>query len=193
MSGAGERREFFRLRDRLEIEFRAVDHTEFLRLERIVKYNPTQMFMQPHKEGIKKSNPSAGSDGEAIISYLVMLDRKLSVITDLLTKSSVDDLYTKRYVDMEISGSGLSFVSDVPLPENGYAEFRLMLPLFPYPKIPVLCRIVRSVKREENCHVDWEIACKFLAINDSDRDLLIQYIFGREREQIRSGKGLEDR
>jgi len=110
-----------------------------------------------------------------------------------LTKTGVDDLYTKRYLEIEISGSGLSFVSDVPLPENGYVEFRLMLPVFPYPKIPVLCRVVRSVKREENSPMDWEIACKFLAINDSDRDLLIQYIFGREREQIRSGKGLEDR
>ncbi len=193
MTAAGERREFFRIRDRLEIEFRAVDHVEFLRLERIVKYNPTQVFMQPQKDKTKKSNLSAGSDGEALISFLAMLDRKLSIITDLLTKSSVDDLYTRRYVDMEISGSGLSFVSDVPLPENGFAEFRLMLPLFPYPKIPVLCRVVRNLKREEDSHVDWEIACKFLAINDSDRDLLIQYIFGREREQIRSGKGLGDR
>ncbi len=193
MNGAGERREFFRLRDRLEIEFRAVDHAEFLRLEHIVKYNPTQVFMHPQNDKTKKNKSSDGSNGEALISFLTVLDRKLSVIVDLLTKSSVDDLYTRRYVELEISGSGLSFVSDVPLPENGYAEFRLMLPLFPYPKIPVLCRIVRSVKREENSQVDWEIACKFLAINDSDRDLLIQYIFGREREQIRSGKGLEDR
>jgi hypothetical protein len=193
MNGASERREFFRLRDRLEIEFRAVDHAEFLRLEHIVKYNPTQVFMHPQNDKTKKNKSSDGSNGEALISFLAVLDRKLSVIVDLLTKSSVDDLYTRRYVELEISGSGLSFVSDVPLPENGYAEFRLMLPLFPYPKIPVLCRIVRSVKREENSQVDWEIACKFLAINDSDRDLLIQYIFGREREQIRSGKGLEDR
>ena len=193
MNGSGERREFFRLRDRLEIEFRAVDHAEFLRLEHIVKYNPTQVFMHPQNDKAKENKSSDGSNGEALISFLAVLDRKLSVIVDLLTKSCVDDLYTRRYVELEISGSGLSFVSDVPLPENGYAEFRLMLPLFPYPKIPVLCRIVRSVKREENSHVDWEIACKFLAINDSDRDLLIQYIFGREREQIRSGKGLEDR
>ena len=193
MSGASERREFFRIRDRLEIEFRAVDHAEFLRLEHIVKYNPTQVFMHPQNDKTKKNKSSDGSNGEALNSFLAVLDRKLSVIVDLLTKSSVDDLYTRRYVELEISGSGLSFVSDVPLPENGYAEFRLMLPLFPYPKIPVLCRIVRSVKREENSQVDWEIACKFLAINDSDRDLLIQYIFGREREQIRSGKGLEDR
>ncbi len=192
MTGGGERREFFRIRDRLEIEFRAVDHTEFLRLERIVKYNPTQVFAQSQNSRPKKK-PGDGSDGEALISYLGKLDRKLSVILDLMTKSKLDDLYTRRYVEIEISGSGLSFVSDVPLPENGYAEFRLMLPVFPYPNIPVLCRVVRNVKREEDSRVDWEIACKFLAINDSDRDLLVQYIFGRERERIRSGKGLEDR
>jgi hypothetical protein len=191
MAGGGERREFFRIRDRLEIEFRTVDETEFLRLERIVKYNPTQMFSQPQNSRAKRK-AGDGSDGEALISYLGMLDRKLSVILDLLTKSKLDDLYTRRYVEMEISGSGLSFVSDVRLPEDGYAEFRLMLPVFPYPNIPVLCRVVRSVKREEDSRVDWEIACKFLAINDSDRDSLVQYIFGRERERIRSEKSLED-
>jgi hypothetical protein len=192
MTGGDERREFFRIRDRLEIEFRAVDQAEFLRLERIIKYNPTQAFSQPQNSRPKKKSGD-GSDGEALISYLGKLDRKLSVILDLMTKSKLDDLYTRRYVEVEISGSGLSFVSDVPLPEDGYAEFRLMLPVFPYPNIPVLCRVVRNVKREEDSRVDWEIACKFLAINDSDRDLLVQYIFGRERERIRSGKGLEDR
>jgi hypothetical protein len=192
MAGGGERREFFRIKDRLEIEFRSVDHAEYLRLERIVKYNPTQAFTyQPSNRPKKKQGD--GSDGEALSSYLGTLDRKLSIILDLLTKSKLDDLYTRRYVEVEISGSGLSFISDVPLPENGYAEFRLMLPVFPYPNIPVLCRVVRNVKREQDSRLDWEIACKFLAINDSDRDLLVQYIFGREREQIRSEKGLGDR
>ena len=193
MAGGGERREFFRIKDRLEIEFRSVDHAEYLRLERIVKYNPTQVFGQQPNNKPKKKKLGDGSDGEALSSYLGMLDRKLSIILDLLTKSRLDDLYMRRYVEVEISGSGLSFISDVPLPENGYAEFRLMLPVFPYPNIPVLCRVVRNVKREEGSRVDWEIACKFLAINDSDRDLLVQYIFGRERERIRSGKGLEVR
>jgi hypothetical protein len=193
MNGGGERREFFRIKDRLEIEFRTVDRTEFLRLEHIVKYNPTQVLMQSQGNKDTRSRSSDSSDGEALVSFLGMLDRKLSIIIELLTKSRVDDLYTSRSAELEISGSGLSFVSDVPLPEDGYAEFRLMLPVFPYPKIPVLCRVVRSTKREEDSHINWEIACKFLAINDSDRDLLVQYIFGREREQIRSGKGPEDR
>ena len=192
MSGVDERREFFRIKDRLEIEFRNVDQMEFLRLEHIVKYNPTQAFVQSQSARPKKNKPGGGVDSEPLVAFLGMLDRKLSIIIDLLTKSSADDLYTKRYVEMEISGSGLSFISDVPLPENGYAEFRLMLPIFPYPRIPVLCRVVRSTEREENSHISWAIACKFLAINDSDRDLLIQYIFGKERERIRSGKGIED-
>jgi hypothetical protein len=193
MNGAGERREFFRIKDRLEIEFRSVDHAEYLRLERIVRYNPTQAFTQPQNGKAKKKKNGDGSDGEALSSYLGMLDRKLSIILDLLTKSGSNDRYVRRYAEIEISGSGLSFVSDVSLPENGYAEFHIMLPVFPYPNIPVLCRVVRNVKREEGSRVDWEIACKFLAINDSDRDLLVQYIFGRERERIRSEKGLEDR
>lgn len=193
MTASGERREFFRIKDRLDIEFRAVDEAEYIRLEQIVKYNPTQVLLDAKGNGSKKSKVKEKPEDEAMLSFLGMLDRKLSMIVDLLTKSRIDELYTRRYLELEISGSGFSFVSDVPLPENGYAEFRLVLPVFPYPKIPVLCRVVRSVKRERNSHIDWEIACKFLTINDSDRDLLIQYIFAREREQIRSRKGLGER
>jgi len=193
MSTASERREFFRIKDRLEVEFRDVDEAEFLRLEHLIKYNPTQVLMNLETSGAKKRKPKDASDSEALTSLLGMLDRKLSMIIDLLTKTGSNNLYAKRYVEIEISGSGLSFVSDVPLAENGHAELRLLLPVFPYPKIPVLCRVVRSLKHEKNSHAEWEIACKFLAINDSDRDLLIQYIFTREREQIRSRKGLEHR
>jgi hypothetical protein len=192
MAGIHERREFFRIRDRLEMEFRSVDQAEFLRLERIVKYNPTQVIVKPQTKKIKKQRRDDGVEGESLISFLSMLDHKLSIVIDLLTKSSIDDLYIKRYGEVEVSGSGLSFVSDVPLSEDGYAEFRLILPAFPYPKIPVLCRVVRSIKHEENLHANWELACKFLAINDFDRDLLIQYIFTREREQIRSRKDFKD-
>ena len=192
MTTASERREFFRVKDRLEVEFRDIDEAEFLRLEHIIKYNPTQVVLDPQFGEANKKKPKDGANGDTLIPFLGMLDRKLSIIIDLLTKTGGEDLYTKRYVEIDISGSGLSFVSDVPLAERGHAELRLLLPVFPYPKIPVLCRVVRSLKRETNAHADWEIACKFLAINDSDRDLLIQYIFTREREQIRSRKGIED-
>jgi hypothetical protein len=193
MTASSDRREFFRIKDRLDIEFRGVDEAEYIRLEQIVKYNPTQVLLDGKGNGSKKGKARGKPEEEAMVAFLGMLDRKLSMIVDLLTKSRIDELYTRRYLELEISGSGFSFVSDVPLTENGYAEFRLVLPVFPYPKIPVLCRVVRSVKRERNSHADWEIACKFLTINDSDRDLLIQYIFAREREQIRSRKGLGDR
>ena len=193
MADNGERREFFRIKDRLEIEFRGLDQADFLRLERIVKYNPTQMLIEHPTNKIKSERQNEGAETEHLISSLSLLDRKLSIIIDLLTKSRADDLYTRQYGEIEISGSGLSFASDEPLPENGYAEFRLMLPSFPYPKITALCRVARSIKREENSHVSWETACEFVAINDFDRDLLIQYIFSREREQIRAGKDSGDR
>jgi hypothetical protein len=193
MTTGAERREFFRIKDRIEIEFRGIDQIEFLRLEHLIKYNPTQVVLNPQLSEAKRKKSKDVSDRDALTSLIGTLDRKLSMIIDLLTKTGRDDLYTKRYVEVDISGSGLSFVSDVPMAENGHAELRLLIPVFPYPKIPVLCRVVRAQKRDSDSPADWEIACKFLTINDADRDLLIQYIFAREREQIRSRKGFEGR
>jgi len=192
-SSGRERREFFRIKDCIEIEFRPVESAELLKLERIIKYNPTQSLSHPPSDKIAGSitlESSDQSDPATLISYLGELNRKLSTIIDLLSKTNGDGVYTRRYTELEISGSGLCFLSDVHLPQHGYAAFRLILPISPYCKIPVLCYVVRSLKVEGSSAEEWDTACKFVAINDSDRDLLVQYIFGRERERIRSEKGL---
>jgi c-di-GMP-binding flagellar brake protein YcgR len=60
------------------------------------------------------------------------------------------------------------------------------LPLAPFPKISTLCEVLRTDKSVKNEGKSWEIALKFLVLNDYDRDFLINYIFTKERERLRA-------
>jgi hypothetical protein len=187
------RREFFRIKDRLTVEFRAIDHEEYKRLESIIKYSSTQVVDDTDEVVLPdRKNLTAEEDRDPVCTILRMLDRKLDVILDLLSGPNGDEAYTRRCVDLEISGSGLKFLSDVPLKEGAYVEFKVILPVSPHPKVTALCQVVRAENHRVGQNPLWGIAMKFLTINEEDRDLLINYIFRKEREQIRQKKELTD-
>jgi c-di-GMP-binding flagellar brake protein YcgR len=191
-----DRREFFRIKDRLEVEYREVDREEYLELEREIRYRPSQTYgltsLPTHTENGRKRE----DDKDMVVSYLKLIDQKVSAILDMLAKDDPDGSrtrpFTARYGEVDISGAGLSFILDTPLTIGTLLHVRMMLPIFPYPAVQALCEAVRhgEVSIEESpCCMN---ALKFLVINDLDRDLLISYVFDREREQIRLQKTLDN-
>jgi hypothetical protein len=65
-----------------------------------------------------------------------------------------------------------------------------VIPRFPYPKITALSQVLRGeeclVKETMYC----EVIARFIVINEEDRDLLINYIFVKDRERLRLKKEL---
>jgi hypothetical protein len=65
-----------------------------------------------------------------------------------------------------------------------------VIPRFPYPKITALSQVLRG----EECFVNetkyCEVIARFIVINEEDRDLLINYIFVKDRERLRLKKEL---
>jgi hypothetical protein len=191
-----EKREFFRIKDRLEIEFRAIDKQEFLQLEREIKYRPSQLCGLDSRMTYTEDGRKWEDDKETLIPYLRLIDRKVSAILDLLSRFSHDlcagqsKLFTAWYGEVDISGAGLSFVLQTPIHEESLVHLKVMLPIFPYPTIHTLCEVVRHREISTEDSTGWKNALRFLVINDLDRDLLISYIFDKEREQIRLQKEL---
>jgi hypothetical protein len=191
-----EKREFFRIKDRLEIEFREIDKQEFLQLEREIKYRPSQLCGLDSRMTYTEDGRKWEDDKETLIPYLRLIDRKVSAILDLLSRSSHDlrvgqaKLFTAWYGEVDISGAGLSFILQTPIPEQTLLHLKVMLPIFPYPTIHALCEAIRRRKISNEDSTGWKNALRFLVINDLDRDLLISYIFDKEREQIRLQKEL---
>jgi hypothetical protein len=184
-----ENREYFRLEVRLPIKFRRISHEEYINLENTVKYGSTQIIDKVNEMHFLKEIVSKDEqEKEQMHVYIKMINNKLDRILDLLYKSKDDGLYLSRYIDINISGAGIRFTTDVDLHADEYVELKIILPIPPYPKITSLCKVARSNACEVNGIANWETALTFTTINEDDRDLLINFIFMKERELLRRKK-----
>lgn len=181
--GWDERREFFRISDRLLVEFRQVSYEESILIER----NLRQTFSLQESAGRHLSEtPSIPLYIRDFYSYLEILDRKLNTILDVLSKK--DKIIRSDYLDVDISGAGVRFLSDTKLDEGGYIELRIVLPCTPDAGISALGRIVRVRPSTAKDTKSFETAVSFAAISEKDRDLLIGYMFSEERKRLRAEK-----
>ena len=178
-----ERREFFRIEDRLYIEFRQVDRDESLALEKNLQGSNSMSEYLLQQVEFRSPNAALGKDD--IYGYLEMLDRKLNMVIDLLSRK--DQVFHGSYVDVVLSGSGLKYVTDTKLDAGAFVEIRLALPFYPQPRIAALGKVVRCQRHHAKGKDVWETSVKFVAINEKDRDVIVGYVFSKERES--SGRG----
>ncbi|MBP7528462.1 MAG: PilZ domain-containing protein [Syntrophorhabdaceae bacterium] len=187
MSGEGERREFFRIQDRIPLEFRRISGEEILKLQDAIRYNSTQVVDRLHELYFLEPDGEPGDETDQLHTCMRMINKKLDTIIEILRKSAASENYTTITTEVNISGAGVQFRCDALLTEGDFVELKLIVPLFPYPKITCLCQAVRV----ENDHREagpQRVALKFMVINEKDRDILINYIFVKERQYLRQKK-----
>jgi hypothetical protein len=184
-----EEREYYRIKDQLPIEIRIISHEEFLERQSVVKYNPVQVMNQPYEiRFLRKLVLNEQQERDQTYAYLQIIDKKLDVLLDLLAKPEKYDAFQDVSGEVEVSGSGLRFNSESVFSEGQYVELHVMLPRFPYPKISVLGQVLRDEPSPQNLVGFHSVVVKFLVINEEDRDLLISYVFMKDRERLRLQK-----
>lgn len=178
---SNERREYFRVEDRLFVELRKVDEEESRALEKNLR---DSSFLSEPFRGRAAAGPAGPAfEKDDILACLETIDGKLNMILDLL--STKERVYHGSYVDVVLSGSGLKFVSETELDEGAFVEIRLVLPFFPRTRIAALGKVVRSRRHGAGGKDAWETALSFVAISEKDRDILVRYVFSRERESLK--------
>jgi hypothetical protein len=190
MTQGHERRSFFRIHDRLIVEFRQITPEDFTKLKNVIQYNSTQIIDKIMETHLLADRELKG-ENEEIFAYSRMMNKKLDMIIELLSKSLYGEIYHSVQTEINLSGAGVQFESHIVLKEGDYTELKIVVPIFPYPKITALCQVVRteSVQGSSTAN-NFRIAMEFLVINEKDRDLLINYIFEKEREYLRQKKKL---
>lgn len=186
MSGEPERREFFRVTDRIPLEFRPISRDEFGRLEDVIRYNSTQVVDRLHEIYFLEGQGELKEPTDQIHEYMRMVNRKLDLILEILGRSSIDDSYIAVKTDVNISGAGVQFACETPLKEGDLVELRIIIPVFPYPRLTCLCEVVRADQRDDAA--PRRCALRFMVINEKDRDVLVNYVFLKERQYLRQKK-----
>ena len=176
-----ERRQFFRIKDRLLVEFRQVDYEESLALRESLHRSS---LLTESLEQIKSRRPNNAFARDDVYAYLELMDRKIDMILDLLARR--DGLFHSKYVDVVVSGSGLRFASNIRVDEGSFLELRIGLPVSQGRRIVALGRVMGSTRQHAAGKDQWETAISFVAIDEKDRDVLVGYIFSKERESLRA-------
>jgi hypothetical protein len=182
-----EKREFFRIHDRLLIEYKQISVEDFAKLKDFILHNSTQIIDKINEAYFTEEKEPGGRNDQAY-AYMQVINKKLDTIIEYLYKLQCGETYHDLQTDVNISGVGLQFASDIPLQEGVYVELKVVIPVFPYPKITSLCEVMRTQGLTSDAPGRFRIAMKFLVINEKDRDILINYIFIKEREYLRQKK-----
>lgn len=183
-----ERREFFRIRDRIPVEFRSISREEFIKLQDTIRYNSTQVVDRLHELYFMEARGEAPDGQDQFYSYMHLINRKLDMIIEMLGRSRVPESYVSIQTEVSISGSGIQFACAPALSEGEFVELKIIVPVFPYPKITCLCQVVRTEKETDGAVSGQRTAFKFMVLNEKDQDILINYIFLKERQLLREKK-----
>jgi hypothetical protein len=194
-----EGREFLRVNAFLQFSYAKISLQEFIELkeEYISKSSFTTSVYGIYKINmphISSSMPIIDDTGAPINprleKLLIAINSKLDIILSLLNpeKSLLSNVEEQR---VSISGSGIMFSYRVNEENNDvldslkYGDYLKMTILFP--TIPqFIIKLIAQVVRVE-IDSDYSIACKFIAINEYDRDEIIKYTLERQRQQIKKG------
>ncbi len=134
----------------------------------------------PIDECLAQAEP--GTEAQRVYQCLQLINNKLSFIIDHLMTAGGD----RRPLDdvIEISGSGLKFVTDEELSTGDLLRMHLVMPESTHYQTELLAEVVR-VETLERGHL---IAAGIVAIDEDSRDAIVQAVFRQQRQEIRHGR-----
>ncbi|OPX40969.1 MAG: hypothetical protein DRG82_07640 [Deltaproteobacteria bacterium] len=183
------RREYLRTDVLISARIRVLNQEELSLLEQgdttILEGN---VFSSPIDEIIDQV--PTGSKEETLYRCLKMMDKKLNFVIEQMT-TPPDQPGRALNEIVELSGSGLRFLSETSYPENTPLKIDLIMPgTFEF-KVTLIAKVIRIDKRETTGRAGTEsysIAVHFTEIDEKARDAIIETIFRKQRKLIRLEK-----
>lgn len=123
---------------------------------------------------------------EELFTLIMMMDKKLDLLLEVLCKPKGDSCVEDRVSKVNISGSGIRFYSNRPYERGQLLKLTIFLPIFPQPSISAVGEVARSEAVDKNGTKEYQVAAKFMAISEDDREEIVRYTFKRERELLRN-------
>jgi hypothetical protein len=157
-----ERREFFRISDRLLVEFREVSYEESQLLESGMRQDDG-LDVEP-TAALPVRAPCAE---DRLYQYLQAIDKKLDTVIEMLSRR--DDCFQGAYLDVDISGAGMKCRPRTPFREGAYLEIRITLPSDPCRRVTALGRVVRTMPGETAHGEVLDTAIRFVAMRERTR------------------------
>ncbi|MFH1081198.1 MAG: PilZ domain-containing protein [Pseudomonadota bacterium] len=121
-----------------------------------------------------------GNTDPVLEEWLQILNSKLDTIIHLM-KLRQDGYFELPYKAVNISGGGMSFSVPEAIPLGEVLEIKIML-TFQQPVILIIYGEVVKSDLINDCHF---VAVHYIHMDDSIRDMIVRFVFEREREILR--------
>ncbi len=192
-----ERREYVRVEAYLPIKYKILDEAEFEEARKRCKKQKGESYPESvpsllagiNLEKLKDPDPinSEGIDpGTARV--LTEIDRKLNLLLRLMVENRLSDIEQELCHEVNLSGGGLRLTLPQQLEAGAKVGLEITLPMFPPIPLFTIAEVIRAVPAEV-ATTDaplFETALKFIEIDEDDREMIIRYVFKRQRHTLRN-------
>jgi len=166
-----ERREYFRIKDVLQVAVKKLPQFSVLPSSRVVGYSASissDIVVAPD------------TVDPFIVRQFQAIHQKLDAILEYLCLDKLG-FVNMEYQEVDISAGGMRFSSPEDFKEGDIAEIKIVLPTAP----PIYLICYGLVKRCTNCAERNEIAVEFTNMSEDIRSLIMKYVLQRQRQDIR--------
>lgn len=185
-----ERRRFFRIDDDIALYYKLIEATE-LKAASHVSQNVLEgcsLSTAWHilTQEAKIIQPRIETKDLEYAEYFKILNAKLDLIAQAFIMKDVDENEQKTR-NVNLSASGLAFDNHEALPLGQHLKVTLILGAV-VASIALQATVVYCRKNEDANKPPYLIGLDYENIQEQDRELLIQYIMQRQKQQIRESK-----
>jgi c-di-GMP-binding flagellar brake protein YcgR len=166
-----ERREYFRVKDVLQLTIKKLPPFSVMPSARFVGY--TTAFSTDVNVPSDDVDPFIVRQFQAIHQKLDMLLEYLSL--DKLGFNEVE------YHEVDISAGGIRIITPERFEEGDNVEIRIVFPTAP----PLYLICYGKVIRCTSCNLRSEVAVEFVNMSEDVRSLIMKYVMQKQRQEIR--------
>ncbi|MFQ5431344.1 MAG: PilZ domain-containing protein [Nitrospinota bacterium] len=181
-------REAVRVNTSFKIEFRRVPESELHDVaEEITSHRTNDRLGFPPPEAELPADLDNLKDYQETTPYImkmwVSIEQKLNVLMKLAGDKAHGIPNAEKGIVKDISAKGVKMKTEADLNKGEYLMLRISPPTFPSFILDAVGKVLSSDpagKSARHCKVE------FTALNPDDREILIAYVFKRQREILRS-------
>ena len=189
---AQERRRFFRIYDKVSLNYRVVQSSEVdLEISKSKRHRQQLSELRNAAYAIDARleviNMQLSQDNPLIGEALTLFHRKLSLHERMLGMDDDDDKVFNQAKEVNISASGLAFNAETPLSEGTFLKMEIIT----YPEhqyIPVFAQVVHCKQLDVESTSGYQISVNFKGISDEDEERIVNHIFKKQAQDIKQEK-----
>ncbi len=192
-----DQREYVRVEAYLPIKYKILDESEYEEARKRCKKLKGESYSESVASllsglNLEKLQDPDPIDAEGIepgmARVLTEIDRKLNLLLRLMVENRLTDIEQDLCHEVNLSGGGLRLTLPHQLSPGAKIGLEITLPIFPPIPLFTIAEVIRVAPSEtaKESSTLFETALKFIEIDEDDREMIIRYVFKRQRHTLRN-------